>query len=165
MESIPIDSPQAARFAPLGAGDILALVQLEQACFSQPWGAAEFAASFTQAAFCAYGLRLGAELAGYVALYHTFDELEILNIAIAPAWRQRGLGTRLLGLTLQEADKKGISQAVLEVRPSNTPAIALYTAQGFVPVGRRAHYYADTGEDALIYVCDLAARREKKDKA
>jgi [ribosomal protein S18]-alanine N-acetyltransferase len=164
METIPKLSPEAAVFTALNAGDVPSLVQLEQACFSQPWGEAECTASFTQQAFMAYGLKQGLVLVGYVALYHTFDELEILNIAIAPAWRQQGMGTRLLSLTLQEACKKGISRAVLEVRTGNAPAMALYKAQGFVPVGRRRQYYADTGEDALIYVCDLAAARDKKDK-
>ena len=104
----------------------------------------------------AYGLEEAGILQGYISLYQAADELEVLNLAVLPAARRQGLGEWLLRTALQEAEKTGINRALLEVRTGNAPAIALYEKCGFVRVGKRPRYYADTGEDALIYQCDLA---------
>ncbi|MDR2573604.1 MAG: GNAT family N-acetyltransferase [Desulfovibrio sp.] len=58
---------------------------------------------------------------------------------------------------LQVARKMGIERATLEVRADNYPAISLYQSRGFARVAVRPHYYSDTGEDALIYVCQLCS--------
>ena len=130
----------------LTAGDAAAMQALEAACFSLPWSEEQCRAAFSQQAFVAYGLEEAGVLQGYISLYQAADELEVLNLA----------GERLLRTALQEAEKTGINRALLEVRTGNAPAIALYEKCGFVRVGKRPRYYADTGEDALIYQCDLA---------
>lgn len=99
------------------------------------------------------------ELVAYVSVYHTSDELEILNIAVRADRRNRGYGRRLLGLVLRIAEKMGIVRAVLEVRVTNAPAIGLYSFFGFVQAGIRRAYYPDTGEDALVYVLDMSDRK------
>ena len=147
----PLDNLEFLR---LGEEHLSAVLELEQACFSMPWSAAEFRAALTQKNFAAFALRRETLLA-YISAYHAAGELEILNIAVAPAWRRKGLGSRLLGAALQAARKMDMHRAVLEVRVGNAPAIALYERTGFLPVGRRPGYYADTGEDALIYALDL----------
>ena len=139
----------------LAAGDAAAMQALEAACFSLPWSREQCRAAFDQQAFVAYGLEEAGVLQGYISLYRAADELEVLNLAVLPAVRRRGLGERLLRTALQEAEKTGINRALLEVRTGNAPAIALYEKCGFVRVGKRPRYYADTGEDALIYQCDL----------
>lgn len=140
----------------LTVGDAAAMQALEAACFSLPWSEEQCRAAFSQQAFVAYGLEEAGILQGYISLYQAADELEVLNLAVLPAARRQGLGERLLRTALQEAEKTGINRALLEVRTGNAPAIALYEKCGFVRVGKRPRYYADTGEDALIYQCDLA---------
>lgn len=159
---------QQSEFFRLGPGDVSTVVALEQACFSMPWSEEQFRAAFHQPSFAAFGLRqaqAGAAraqqgmqsgaLLGYISLYHALDELEILNIAVAPHSRRQGKGRKLLTLALQVARKMGIERAVLEVRVHNIPALRLYEGLGFACVGRRPKYYADTGEDALIYALSL----------
>ena len=128
---------------------------LEQQCFSLPWSEAQCRAAFTHEAFAAFGLWGRTGLAGYVSVYHTRDEVEILNIAIVPDMRRKGLGRHLLRLVLRLARKMGMNKISLEVREGNAPAIALYDACGFTCAGKRRKYYVDTGEDALIYICSL----------
>ena len=135
----------------LTAGDAAAMQALEAACFSLPWSEEQCRAAFSQQAFVAYGLEEAGVLQGYISLYQAAGELDVLPVA-----RRQGLGERLLRTALQEAEKTGINRALLEVRTGNAPAIALYEKCGFVRVGKRPRYYADTGEDALIYQCDLA---------
>jgi len=141
------------------------LAALEALCFTLPWNKEQLVNVFDAPNFAAFGLRAplrkssGAEdngpLAAYISLYHNPDELEILNLAVAPAWRGRGCGTRLLRLVLRMAAKMGIGRAVLEVRSGNMPALALYTGQGFTQVARRRAYYHDNGEDALVLELSL----------
>ena len=151
----------ALSFVRLEEADAPAMARLELCCFSLPWSEAQYRAAFGLAAFAAFGLKKrvpgsGDALLAYVALYHNPDELEILNIAVSPEHRRQGLGGRLLDLALRTGEKMGIVNAVLEVRPSNAAALALYARAGFVRVGVRPRYYQDTGEDALIYALALS---------
>lgn len=95
------------------------------------------------------------DLLAYTSVYHTLDELEILNLAVRPEERRKGFGRRILGMALQVARKMGMQKVLLEVRVGNHAAIGLYQDSGFRQVGVRPCYYTDTGEDALIYVCLL----------
>ena len=69
--------------------------------------------------------------------------------------RRLGHGKRILRTVLRLARKMDIHRVLLEVRTGNRAAIALYEGCGFQKVGRRRNYYADTGEDALVYRCEL----------
>ena len=90
-------------------------------------------------------------VAGYIGLKHTADELHIVNIAVRPESRRGGLARRLLRAALTE--HPDALKVHLEVRPSNTPARALYESMGFSVVGRRPGYYGD--EDALLMSLSL----------
>jgi [ribosomal protein S18]-alanine N-acetyltransferase len=136
---------------------VVSLAQLEAHCFPDPWDEATFAAAFGRPVFVAYGIPGGTGLHAYLTAYLVGDELEIVNIAVAPELRGRGLGTRLLGHVLQQADKMGINQVYLEVRAGNVPARRLYARHGFAVVGTRKRYYTDTGEDAQVMVRQRAA--------
>lgn len=142
-------------------GDAPALAELESRCFPLPWTKETFAEALAGATFSAFGIRDEASggLAAYIGVYHTPDEVEILNIAVRADTRRRGYGRLLMATALRDAAETGILRAVLEVRTGNAPAIALYESFGFEKAGRRRGYYHDTGEDALIYVLDLTARR------
>jgi len=81
--------------------------------------------------------------------------MEILNLAVAPEYRRRGLASRLLGLVLKIGKRLGVARVFLEVRESNVAARALYCRQGFGQVGVRKGYYPDNMEDALVQRLDL----------
>lgn len=141
-----------------------AVWELERSCFSLPWSEEQCRAALAQPAFAAFGLWRGARLLAYISLYQAGanldlapgGELEILNLAVAPAMRRQGCGRRLLCLALQAGRKMGMQKAILEVREGNLPALALYRESGFIQCGRRRRYYADTGEDALVLERPLA---------
>ena len=80
----------------------------------------------------------------------SYEESQITNVAILPAYRGRGIGTQLFGAVIEAVKTKGVTAMTLEVRPSNEPALALYRGYGFKEAGRRPHYYQDDGEDAII---------------
>ncbi len=85
------------------------------------------------------------------------EELHLLDLAVAPEYRRRGLGRRLLTEVLVRGYQKGAEFAWLEVRPSNMPALALYQSCGFQQVMVRKRYYSETGEDALVLMLPLSA--------
>ncbi|MDR0239611.1 MAG: ribosomal protein S18-alanine N-acetyltransferase [Deltaproteobacteria bacterium] len=159
--------PAAMEFCRLDRNVVDELATLEAQCFTLPWSKEQLANAFGVPHFAAFGLRAplrkgsgtgdDAPLVAYLSVYHNPDELEILNLAVAPAWRGRGHGARLLRLVLRMAACMGVRRAVLEVRSGNIPALALYKGQGFVQVGRRRGYYRDSGEDALVL--ELSLRR------
>jgi ribosomal-protein-alanine N-acetyltransferase len=159
--------PATLEFLRLSRNELDALAALEELCFTSPWSKEQLAKVFGLPNFAAFGLRAprreisGAEnkspLVAYISLYHTQNELEILNLAVTPDWRGCGCGTRLLRHVLRMAAKMSIGRAVLEVRSGNVPALALYKGHGFTQTGRRRGYYRDSGEDALVL--ELALRQ------
>jgi ribosomal-protein-alanine N-acetyltransferase len=89
-------------------------------------------------------------------------EAQVLNVSVVPDSRRQGIGRALLKRLIDVALRAGAEQCFLEVRVSNAPALALYAAEGFEPVGRRHDYYPATAttprEDALVLRRDLAQR-------
>ncbi len=126
------------------------MAALHALCFRtpRPWDAAEFA-QFLADPLCfaledAEGLLIGRTVAG---------EAELLTLAVAPQSRRRGVGARLVNRFLYQARCRSAETAFLEVAADNAPAIALYTAAGFAPAGRRKGYYLHpdgTRCDALV---------------
>lgn len=87
------------------------------------------------------------EVAGFILYRDVFaGEREILNLAVAPAWRRQGIGGALLKAALR--DFAGV--VFLEVRSSNEAGKLFYARYGFFPIARREKYYRDTGEDAVV---------------
>jgi len=82
------------------------------------------------------------------------DEGEILNLAVAPDGRRRGLGRELVRATIDALTEREVRQVYLEVRESNAPARALYATFGFKEVGRRQQYYRRPVEDAIVLRLD-----------
>lgn len=90
-----------------------------------------------------------ATLLGLGCYWAILDEAHITVLAVDPRYQRRGLGKWLLVNLLKDACHRDLTRATLEVRPSNSLALALYESFGFETLGRRRRYYAD-GEDALI---------------
>jgi [ribosomal protein S18]-alanine N-acetyltransferase len=105
-----------------------------------------------------YALFLVAEagdgIAGYVVALDAADEGEILNLAVSESGRRRGLGRALVQQIIEVLSGRGVTKVYLEVRESNAPARALYTAFGFREVGRRKQYYRRPVEDAIVLRLD-----------
>lgn len=139
------------------ASDLDEVLPIERASFTMPWsrGAFLYEMEQNQVARC-FVLREAGRLVGYICLWEVADELHITNIAVHPDARRRGLGRMLVGRTLEDARDRALRLVVLEVRPSNTEARALYESFGFRVVGRRRGYYYDTGEDALVMEVTLS---------
>ncbi len=143
------------RMRPSDLDEVLAI---ERASFSMPWsrGAFLYEMEQNQVARC-FVVREDGTVVGYVCLWEVADELHITNIAVHPRHRRRGIARLLLGQVLDDARRRALRVVVLEVRPSNVEARALYESFGFRVVGRRRGYYYDTGEDALVMEARLTA--------
>jgi ribosomal-protein-alanine N-acetyltransferase len=92
----------------------------------------------------------GTSLVGLGCFWSILEEAHITILAVHPDYQRQGLGQLLLYALLQDAKKRQLEWATLEVKPSNQAARALYQKFGFKEAGRRRRYYKDTGEDALI---------------
>ena len=120
--------------------------------FSDPWSTQDFRDCVTFALFLV--AEEGERIAGYVVALEAADEGEILNLAVAPAGRRRGLGRALVEAMLDALRSRGVGQVYLEVRESNATARALYASRGFKEVGRRKEYYRRPVEDAIVLRLD-----------
>lgn len=130
------------------------VLAIERASFSQPWAPKLFAAEVVfPRAICLGAFNPAGLLLGYLILWVVMDEAQIQNIAVHPAFRERGLARALLQAGLAQAAARGATWASLEVRPSNMAARGLYASLGFAEVGRRPGYYQPEGEDALLLNC------------
>lgn len=135
----------------MAVSDLDQVLDIERASFPTPWTRAAFCYEIEQnkVARCTV-LRGRRGIVGYLCLWEIGHEIHITNLAVHPEWRRRGVARRLLAAALAEGIARGVTLAFLEVRPSNTRALALYESLGFQVIGRRNGYYFDTGEDALV---------------
>jgi [ribosomal protein S18]-alanine N-acetyltransferase len=138
--------------------DVAALAALDAACFSHPWTADQLSAEVALAppgeVLLARGPRAGrgpgATLGAYCAYRVVLDEMHVMNVAVDPAWRRRGVGRFLLRLAMRRAFRSGARTALLDVRVGNLAALGLYASLGFEPIAVRRGYYSAPPEDALV---------------
>lgn len=137
--------------APMAVRDLDQVLDIERASFPTPWTRAAFCYEIEQnkVARCT-AMRARGSVVGYLCFWEIGHEIHITNLAVHPEWRRLGVARRLLAAALAEGVARGVTLAFLEVRPSNTRALALYESLGFQVIGRRNGYYFDTGEDALV---------------
>ena len=130
---------------------------IEKASFPTPWSRALFEEEIGRRFSDAIVLveEPGIEVAGYAICWTVGEESHLLNIAVRPDARGRGIGRALLKECLRRAAGAGARRIFLEVRPSNQQAIRIYRREGFRFVGIREGYYTDTGEDAIVFSRDI----------
>ncbi len=107
---------------------------------------------------CAWVAETDRETVGFLAGLFNGEEMEILNIAVAPSARRKGVATQMLKRVLEAAGISSGRKVFLEVRASNAGAIAFYERHGFARAGLRKDYYAAPVEDALVLARTLATR-------
>jgi ribosomal-protein-alanine N-acetyltransferase len=138
--------------------DLDEVLAIERASFTMPWSRGAFLYEMQQnrVARCWVMREDEQRVVGYLCLWEVADELHITNVAVRPDARRHGIARALLRTVLDDARGRLFRLVVLEVRPSNHQAVALYESFGFHIVGRRRAYYYDTGEDALVMEIHLA---------
>jgi ribosomal-protein-alanine N-acetyltransferase len=133
-----------------------AILEIEHASFISPWSANSFVQEVrnTVSHLWAAADEKG-KLEGYICFWLFDREIQLINIAVHPEKRKRGIGGHLLREMIRIGILKGMEKVWLEVRTSNPGARSLYEKLGFVAVGRRPRYYRDTHEDAIVMSLNL----------
>ncbi|MDR2450492.1 MAG: ribosomal protein S18-alanine N-acetyltransferase [Candidatus Accumulibacter sp.] len=141
----------AVEMLPMSLRDLDEILRIEYRVYSHPWSRGNFSDSIA-GGHSVWICRVGGELVGYFVLMLAVDEAHLLNISVAEKRQGLGYGARLLHHAMDVARRCGVGTLLLEVRPSNERALALYRQFGFRRIGvRRGYYPAPEGrEDALV---------------
>jgi [ribosomal protein S18]-alanine N-acetyltransferase len=151
----------------LQLSDLSAIERIERRSYPTPWSRSMFAGELAKPS----SICLGAfeddgrrpRLAGYLIVSRYVDAWHVMNVAVDPDHRGRGIATMLLERLFELTGDDGRRGYTLEVRVSNATAIRLYERLGFEPRGIRRGYYTDNREDALIMWKDPVLRRAAED--
>jgi len=136
---------------PMRRRHLRGVVRIESQVYPRPWSHSLFVSEIALRSSRSYVVaKVGREVVGYAGLMMSLTDGHVTTIAVDPAWHRHGIGTRLLLTLAYEAIDRGALAMTLEVRLSNRGAQEMYKRFGFVAVGVRKAYYADTGEDALV---------------
>ena len=131
-------------------GDLSAVIAIERASFGDPWTSGMFSVYLSDPAKGFFVATAENSVAGYTITRRVAEESELLNIAVEPASRGRGIGGLLLDACIRRCAAEGAVEMWLEVRASNVSARALYAARGFSEMGVRKRYYEAPREDAIL---------------
>lgn len=127
-----------------------AIEAIERISYPTPWSRAMFAGEIAKRSSICLGAFHLEMLIGYLVVSRYADAWHVMNIAVAPDWRRRGVATQLLESLFARTDGESERGYTLEVRVTNRDAIRLYEQLGFAARGVRRGYYIDNHEDALI---------------
>jgi [ribosomal protein S18]-alanine N-acetyltransferase len=148
MSALPHSQPS---FRPMTEQDLSAVMRIEPTIYSHPWTLGNFRDSLN-AGHSAWVMELAGELVGYALVMMVLDEAHLLNISVAKPFQGQGLGRVLLAQMIAISRRYQAANMFLEVRVSNTSAIALYETMGFCEMGIRRNYYPTKSgrEDAVL---------------
>jgi ribosomal-protein-alanine N-acetyltransferase len=128
--------------------DLPTVLSIERRAFDTPWSLAMFVLELSKPSGICLAITDEDDLVGYLVCSRFADVWHLMNVAVTPEQRRRGIARHLLERLLEEAGPN--ARYTLEVRTSNHGAIAMYEQLGFRRAGHRRRYYHDNGEDALI---------------
>jgi [ribosomal protein S18]-alanine N-acetyltransferase len=143
-----MDAPYRIRSAV--PADAVRLVEIERRCFSDPWSENSFREALGSPWTFGLVAHTGNRIAGYLIGREVAGTGEVLNLAVTPDYRRRGVARALLRAGIGYLRKRRVEEVFLEVRESNQSAQALYLSSGFRPIGQRSAYYRNPKEDALV---------------
>ncbi len=133
--------------------DLRSVLEIEKLSFPHPWHESTFKGeiqhrpiSFPQVIVH----KTLHQVIGYVIFWLIGEDVQINNIAVHPDFRRLGIGEQVLRQVIEQVTFRGARLISLEVRPSNTAALALYKKLGFKLLGIRRGYYTMPPEDALV---------------
>lgn len=152
-----MDAPFPIR--PASFADAAAMAAVERRCFSDPWPLEGFRQVFDTPGAVALVMSDADDTVAYFLAREILGTAEVLNLAVVPEYRGRGLGGALLDAGLAAVRSRGGTEIFLEVRASNDVAQALYASRGFRVDGRRRGYYRRPDEDALVLRLLVEPRR------
>jgi ribosomal-protein-alanine N-acetyltransferase len=155
-----LDSVPEIEIRPMAENDIPNVIAVERASYQFPWSEGIFRDCLRVGYVCRV-VTINDEIIAYGVMSVGAGEAHILNLCVTEVYRCRGVGRRLLIYLVERGSASGMSEAFLEVRPSNTSAIRLYLSLGFEQVGmRRGYYQAVSGrEDAAVLKLALRPKR------
>ena len=152
------------RIEPVRPDEIDRLLAIERDSFTVPWTRKMFEAEVAGNPFSRLDVaRVPGPVAGtfvvigFVCYWVVFDELHLLDVAVEPAYRRRGVGRRLVAHVLARGAEQAVRRAMLEVRLSNEAAACLYEGFGFRMTGTRPKYYTNPVEDAQLLELPMAS--------
>jgi ribosomal-protein-alanine N-acetyltransferase len=142
--------------------DLDQVLAIEQTSFSMPWSGNLFLSEFRSPLVSTLMVSLSSTapkraVTGYIVFWLVADEMHILNLAVAPDSRRRGIARRLVLAGIKHAHAKGARRAFLEVRASNIAAQKLYSSLGFMGTSLRRDYYDSPVEDAVVMTLEQRA--------
>lgn len=132
------------------AAHVPQIAALEKICFVDPWSESSIASELANELALWLVALDGDTVSGYVGSQSVMGEADMMNVAVAPAYRRQGIAEALVKELIARLAAKAVTSLTLEVRASNEAAQGLYEKLGFVQVGRRPRYYSHPREDALI---------------
>lgn len=148
QESLAINMSKINIF-PMEEKHIPSVLEIECSCFSVPFKENDFKDYLKNPLWHLLVAELDGKIIGYISFMIIYPECDLVNIAVLPEFRGKGVGQALLHQLIMIADSEELTYIHLEVRRSNTSAINLYTKNGFVIVGESKNHYSNPTEDAL----------------
>ena len=142
--------PEEIRISHLTEEDIPEVEKIEREYYSLPWSGRAFLDALKREYYLFLKAEVRGNLAGYCGYQRSFENADITNVTVKNEFRRRGIARRLLQSLMEMGRAEGIRRFSLEVRRSNSGAIALYRSLGFREEGVRKGYYESPREDALI---------------
>lgn len=130
-------------------GHVDEVYEISKEAFPLPWAKEELIREIMNPHALNLVALLDDEVVGYVQCWYTFEDADIINIAVKSSYQRLGIGKIILSELIRQLKVKGIQNVFLEVRVSNLPAQKLYKSFGFITLTKRERYYIN-GEDALV---------------
>ncbi len=143
--------------------DLPFILEIERLSFPNPWKESSFRGEIENLHISFPNVivqRPHERIVGYIIFWYMADAAQISNFALHPDFRGLRVGESMLKETLGIIRTMGARHVVLEVRPSNTPAVILYQKFGFTLLGMRQGYYQDPPEDAMVMIRHFSPTQE-----